>query len=161
MDQAIEDSVKMCPEYQQVDRIHKLHQWHPGHGQLTTDLHLDFAGPLESRILTDASKWIEACPLASATTVQQLRATFAQFRLPKTVVTDNGTAFTSTEFQECLQMNEVTHVTSAPYHPSSNGLAERTVQVFKQGLKKKQKKNKTLGDRIAIFLLLDYHQQSF
>ena len=72
-------------------------------------------------ILIDAhSKWIEAYPLSAATsqaTVQQLRTTFAQFGLPKTVVMDNGTAFTSAEFQEFLHMNGVTHITSAPYHP--------------------------------------------
>ena len=54
------------------------------------------------------------------------------------VVSDNGPAFTSSEFEKFLQQNGVRHVTTAPYHPSSNGLAERAVQTVKEGLKKMQ-----------------------
>lgn len=53
------------------------------------------------------------------------------------VVTDNGTGFVSTEFEEFLRANGVKHTTSALYHPTSNGLAERAVQVVKNGLKKR------------------------
>ena len=44
----------------------------------------------------------------------------------------------------------VVHITSAPYHPSTNGLAERAVQSFKQGLKKL--KVGTLQPRLSQYL---------
>ena len=49
------------------------------------------------------------------------------------IVTDNGTAFSSNEFQEFTTRNGIRHTKTAPYHP---GLAERGVQTFNEGLKK-------------------------
>ena len=51
-------------------------------------------------------------------------------------MSDNSTAFTSAEFQEFLSHNGVQHLTSAPHHSSSNGLAERAVQTLKSYMKK-------------------------
>lgn len=56
--------------------------------------------------------------------------------LPQKVVTDNGPSFISHEFQDFLSQNSIVGITSAPYHPSTNGLAERAVQSLKAGLKK-------------------------
>ena len=38
--------------------------------------------------------------------------------------------------EQFLKANGVRHITAAPYHPSSNGLAERAVQTCKATLKK-------------------------
>ena len=37
----------------------------------------------------------------------------------------------SEEFETFLKGNRIMHITSAPDHPSTNGLAERAVQVLK------------------------------
>ena len=47
-------------------------------------------------------------------------------------------------------MNAVKHLTMAPYHPVSNGLAERAVQTLKTRLKKMTVGN--IEDKLACFL---------
>ena len=87
------------------------------------------------------SKWIEAFPATSSSsnvTIDLLRPVFAQFEIPKTVVSVNGSCFVSDheEFQQFLKSNGIKQITLAPYHPSTNGLAEKAVQIVKTGLKK-------------------------
>ena len=53
-----------------------------------------------------------------------------------TLVTDNAPTFTSEEFQHWCKERGITHLTGAPYHPATNGAAERLVQTFKQALRK-------------------------
>ena len=86
----------------------------------------------------------------NSATIEHLRASFARFGLPEVVVTDNGTCFTSSEFQEFTQRNNIRHVRTAPYHPSSNGLAERAVQTFKLGMKKQS--TGSLQTKLSRFL---------
>ena len=91
-------------------------------------------------VLVDAhSKWLEVVPVSAATstvTIEKLRAIFATHGLPERIVTHNGTVFTSEEFENFLHQNGIAHTRTAPYHPTSNGLAERAVQTFKQGIKR-------------------------
>lgn len=65
-----------------------------------------------------------------------MRATFATLGIPEMLVTDNGTAFTSTEFAQFVKQNGIQHITMSPYHPASNRLAEHAVKTFKEGMKK-------------------------
>ena len=66
-------------------------------------------------------------------------------------MSDNGSVFTSEDFKVFTRRNGIRHVTSAPYHPSSNGLVERAVQIFKQGMKKQDKGS--IETKLARFLL--------
>jgi len=67
-------------------------------------------------------------------TIRALRSLFATFGLPQQVVSDNGPQFTS-EFALFLKHNGVKHIRSFPYHPSTNGLAERFVRTLKRAMR--------------------------
>ena len=54
-------------------------------------------------------------------TVEALRTVFARNGLLEQLVSDNGPQFTAEEFQLFLKKNGVKHVTSARYHPATNG----------------------------------------
>lgn len=84
-------------------------------------------------------------------TVKKVRELFGRFGLPETSVTDNGPQFCSKEFKVFLRENGVKHVKCAPYHPSSNGLAERFVRTLKEALRKDVQMSPDV--RLANFLL--------
>ena len=91
-------------------------------------------------IIVDAhSKYIDVHAVSSATTsatITKLRQTFAVLGLPITIVSENGSCFTSDEFEQFCRAKGITHVKCSPYHPSSHGVAEMAVQAVKAGLKK-------------------------
>lgn len=85
-------------------------------------------------------------------TIEVLRAIFSRNGLPTRVVSDNGPQFASKEFAEFLKANGVQHTFSAPYHPATNGSAERLVQTLKNSLKS-MKEEGSLYKCVATFLL--------
>ena len=119
-----------------------LHPWEsPKHPW--ERLHTDFAGPFFGKmflIVIDAdSKLLEEKLLTAATStimIEHLHSIFATHGLPRMFVTDNGTQFTTAEFKSFMKNNGNRHITSSQYHLSSNGLAERAVQCYKENMKK-------------------------
>ena len=159
MDADIEDLVhgwNSCQETRPAPPTAPLHPW-TWPEKPWCRLHLDFAGPYMGHmflVLVDAhSKWMDVVMMQSITsrqTIEKLRNIFATHSLPKKVVTDNGPSFVSQEFKEFMSQNGILHITSAPYHPSTNGLAERAVQSFKLGVKRIT--GSSMQERLTKFL---------
>ena len=83
------------------------------------------------------SKWPEIFTTTKTTekTISILRHFFYSYGFPEEIVNDNGPRFTSDQFADFLRQNGVRHTRSAPYHPATNGVAERIFQVLKKCLK--------------------------
>ena len=62
--------------------------------------------------------------------------------LPHIIRSDNGPCYNSKEFQQMLQRYNITHQTSSPHHPRSNGFVERMVGVAKKLMDKAGSKGK-------------------
>jgi hypothetical protein len=162
MDQNIEDLSKSCSACQSNrddPAAAPLHPW-TWPAKPWQRIHIDFAGPFLGKmffLVVDAhSKWPEAFEMPSTTssaTIRVLRHLFAAYGLPLQLVSDNGPQFCSQEFSTFLQENGVKHIRCAPYHPASNGLAERFVKTFKQAFKAGEQQGLPLQHRLANFLL--------
>ena len=74
--------------------------------------------------------------ISTQATIDLLEEDFAHFGYPHALVMDNAPSFTSGEFKAWCQSRGITHLTGAPYHPATNGTAERMVQSFKQSMRK-------------------------
>ena len=145
-----------CQEHRNVPQSTELHPWE-WPDKPWSRLHADFAGPFLGHmflILVDAhSKWMDIYTMSSITTeatIVNLKASFSTHGLPDVLVTDNGLSFKSEGFRQFVSLNGIQHLTSAPYHPASNGLAERAVQTFKNAMKKLS--GGSVQDRVNRFL---------
>ena len=82
-------------------------------------------------IIVDAnSKFLDMYPMnrfTSKATIGKLRRLFEKHGSPDQCETDNGTCFTSADFEEFMTNNGIKHITSFPYHPATNGQVERVV----------------------------------
>ncbi|XP_011858785.1 PREDICTED: uncharacterized protein K02A2.6-like [Vollenhovia emeryi] len=123
-------------------------------------VHIDFAGPFLGHyffILVDAfSKWPEVHivkDMTARTTINLCRQIFATFGLPSCIVSDNGRTFISKEFRDFLQRNGIAQKLTAPYHPATNGQAERYVQIFKNALKKMRANTSNVQTLVPRILL--------
>ena len=108
---------------------------------------MDIVGPLPKTrrgneyilVVSDyATRFPEAIPLCrfTATAVaEQLVDLFAKFGIPKEILTDQGTNFTSQLLKELYSLLGVQAIRTTPYHPQTDGHVERFNQTLKNMLK--------------------------
>ncbi|XP_058827472.1 uncharacterized protein K02A2.6-like [Topomyia yanbarensis] len=123
-------------------------------------VHADYAGPfmgLYFLILVDAySKWPVVrivSNMTTETTIHECREFFSAYGIPSVFVSDNGRQFTSTEFARFMKMNGIVQKFSAPYHPATNGQAERFIQTMKTKLKAMQCDRSEVHSELCSILL--------
>ncbi|GBL75889.1 Transposon Tf2-9 polyprotein [Araneus ventricosus] len=88
-------------------------------------------------IIDHYSRYLEAYPLqniTSRTIINCLNKYFANFGLPKFLITDNATNFISNEMVEFLDRLNIQHRKSSIYYPMANGLLERAHRTMKESL---------------------------
>ena len=73
--------------------------------------------------------------LTTTAIVKILDIWFLEYGYPAVIISDNGPQF-RTEFQDFCKSKHINHLTSSPYNPRSNGLAESAVKQAKLLLQK-------------------------
>ena len=90
-------------------------------------------------IVDSYSRFIEIAKLldtSSSRVIHHTKSVFARHGIPTTVKSDNGPQYTSDEYKKFSTEWGFKHVTSSPYYPQANGLAEKSVQIIKHLLEK-------------------------
>ena len=99
--------------------------WHT----LTTDIF--YWKRMDFLIVADVfSKYFLVRKLAAV--CAEIATIVTELGLPHIIRSDNGPCYNSKEFQQPLQCYNITHHTSSPHHPRSNGFFERMVGTAKK-----------------------------
>uniref|UniRef100_A0A8R1HNW0 RNA-directed DNA polymerase n=1 Tax=Caenorhabditis japonica TaxID=281687 RepID=A0A8R1HNW0_CAEJA len=161
MDKDTEQIVRNCTDCQAAAKNPvktTLEPW-PATSSPFERVHIDYAGPINDTyylvVIDSYSKWTEILPTKSITTtatITLLNPIFARYGNPRTLVSDNGTQFTSSKFTKFCTSRGIRHLRSPPFHPQSNGQAERFVDIFKRALRK-LRRERTTQDALQTFLM--------
>ena len=132
---------------------------------------VDIVGPMFPRtdrgnkyiltIVDYATRFPEAVPLPSIEAERVAEAlvnVFTRVGIPKEILTDMGSQFTSGVMQEVSRLLSIRQMTTSPYHPACNGLCERFNGVLKQMLKRMCDEKPRDWDRYVNPLLFAYRE---
>lgn len=163
IDRDVENFVQSCKvcSHSLNNKSSTLVPWYQTHSFFER-IHLDFFyfAQFNVLLLVDTySKWIELEVMQSTTAdkvLQFLDKIITTFGLPKSICTDNGPQFSAFKFIDFCKRHGIEVQKSPPYHPESNGIAERAVQTVKKTLKKflldKNLRGLSFQDKINKFL---------
>ena len=122
-------------------------------------LHIDYVGLFLDYmwfIIVDAHfKWPTMIPTKDTNvenTIEMLLDTFATHGLCEQIVSDNGSQFNSEIFKKFCEARGFQHILMPPYHPLSNGKAERFVQTFKTTMMKSKLSGEKMKRSLRNFL---------
>jgi len=121
----------------------------------------DLLGPLPSGdyilvVVDYYSRYFEVAILKTITSTKVIEAMipmFSRYGNPFSLRTDNGRQFISTEFEEFLQENGITHQTSTPLWPQANGEVERQNRTLMKAIRIAQVEHKDWKSEINRFLM--------
>ena len=144
--QQLIEKCTICQEYGKSQPLRGATQelapfpWHT----LATDLF--YWNRMDFLIVADVfSKYILVRKLpnsSSAAVCIELSMIVTELGLPHIIKSDNNPCYNSKEFQQFLQCYSITHQTSSPNHPRSNGFVEKIVGVAKKLMDKAGKEGK-------------------
>jgi transposase InsO family protein len=86
------------------------------------------------------TKWIEAVPVTlkdAASVVSFIKGIVFRFGVPNSIVTDNGSTFTSREFKEYCNEVGIKLQFASVAHPQTNGQDEKANGLICNGIKKR------------------------
>ena len=150
MDAAVETAIKSCVTCTQHDKtaIVRASPLNPVSlpNAAWEKLAVDFVGPYlrappdcryAITLVDYYSKWPEVAftsGVTSATAIKFLSTVFSREGNPIELVTDNGSAFVSAEFEAFLASRDIKHCRSSIYYPRCNGEVERWNRCLKDCL---------------------------
>ena len=136
------NSCKGCNKYRKRPAPAPLCPW-PYARRPLERVHVDFCefrGKMLLIMIDAFSKYIWVHIMNIDTTALKTLAVlygwFCERGFPATLVSDNGPQFISDEFRQKMIKWGIKHIFSPPYHPASNGLCEKAVDIIKTKLKK-------------------------
>ena len=131
---------------------------------------MDIIGPLpRSRsgccyvlVMCDyATRYLEAIALKTIDAkiiAEELIKVFARVGIPREILTDQGTNFTSQMLAEVYRLLHVKAICTTPYHQQTDGLVERFNQTLKEMLRKTAYEEGKDWDKLSPFVLFAYRE---
>ena len=157
----VQNYVDKCPKCKEIKDFtpQSTHKW-PSEGEPWNRVHMDHAhvnGIGLFLILVDSySGWPEVIKVKDRKpiTIQQvLRVIFPRNGVPKTLVSNNAPEFCEKVLCAWLTKIGCKPYKTPPYHPQSNGIAERMVRTVKLGLKAFDPSRETLEEFLPKLLM--------
>ena len=103
-----------------------------------------------------ATRYPEAVPMKAIdaeAVAEELMKLVSRVGIPKEILTDQGTNFTSRLLAELYRLLHVNALQTSPYHPQTDGMVERFNVTLKEMLRKSAQEDGKDWDKLLPYLL--------